>query len=42
MTNEEIELLFPEFDKWVHSIYLGFSEAKSTIRLWYQFLEGRK
>lgn len=43
MTPEEIEALWLEFEAYVHKVrhFMGFGEAQSTVKLWYEFLEWR-
>lgn len=39
----EIEALWLEFEAYVHKVrhFMGFGEAQSTVKLWYEFLEWR-
>ena len=44
MTNEEIELLWPEFEDYVHRVrgFIGFGCPLGIVKLWYEFLEWRE
>ena len=39
---QSVDHLYPLFEQWVHQQYHTFGDAKSTIQLWYTFLENSK